>query len=152
LSAVYGGDCVSDDYIETLTPETPVIDITTEISTDEMETAEKVTENVTTVDDVRPIIEEIAENITETNQNIPSEEGVYYEVIFKTRYLIKNPRMVPFVFYQFIKLFQALQPFCATMEMFCSLLRNVMVIQIVLTERMSKTVNMKKILMRVQVF
>ena len=88
MSAVYGGDCVSDDYIETLTPETPVIDITTEISTDEMETAEKVTENVTTVDDVRPIIEEIAENITETNQNIPSEEGVYYEVIFKTRYLL----------------------------------------------------------------
>ena len=91
MTAVYGGDCVSDDYIETLTPETPVIDITTPVYTDDpdIKTTEKVTENVTIVDDVTPIIEETAENITEINQNDPTEEGVFYEMIFKYRHFNK---------------------------------------------------------------
>ena len=93
MDAVYGGDCVTDDYIETLTPETSVIEITTQVSTVgyDVKTTEKVTESSTFVDDVKPIIEETAENITDTNQNIATEEGISYDLILK--YILLNNKL-----------------------------------------------------------
>ena len=68
---------MNDDYIDTLTPETPVIDITTQVTIDEnaIQNTEKATEETLIIDDVRPITEETRENVTETNSNNSTEEG-----------------------------------------------------------------------------
>ena len=76
---------MNDDYIDTLTPETPVIDITTQVTIDEnaIQNTEKATEETLIIDDVRPITEETRENVTETNSNNSTEEGAVLKNQYK---------------------------------------------------------------------
>ena len=57
MVAVYGGECVVDDYIDGITPETPVIRLSTESDVDEISTS--TTEKNVIKEEVETVTEEI---------------------------------------------------------------------------------------------
>ena len=57
MRAVYGGECVDDDYNENLTPETAIINLPTEGAIEE--SSRPTTEQNVIEDEVEPITEEI---------------------------------------------------------------------------------------------
>ena len=57
MVAVYGGECVVDDYIDGITPETPVIRLSTESDVEEISTS--TTEQNVIKEEVETVTEEI---------------------------------------------------------------------------------------------
>ena len=57
MVAVYGGECVVDDYIDSITQETPVIRLSTESDVDEISTS--TTEKNVIKEEVETVTEEI---------------------------------------------------------------------------------------------